>query len=76
MKDGRVAAVGPRDVVLAGHRGPVNEWFKQVCDLGLQLLADANGDAAIDELIAAHAFAAGQQIVDRRTTAIHSQFVR
>ncbi len=55
----------------------VNGWFKRVYDLGLPLLVHANGDAAIDVLRAAHEFAAaGSLDKDRRTTVIHSQFVR
>ena len=55
----------------------VNGWFKQVYDLGLQLLIHANGDAAIDVLLAAHEFAAAADpAAGRRTNAIHSQFVR
>lgn len=51
----------------------VNGWFKRVYGLGLQLLIHANGDAAIDALLAADR-AAG--IADRRTVALHSQFAR
>lgn len=55
----------------------VNEWFKRVYDLGLPLNIHANGDAAIDVLLAAHEFAAGDHPGrDRHTTVIHSQFVR
>jgi predicted amidohydrolase YtcJ len=55
----------------------VKEWFKRVYDLGLQLNAHANGDAAIDLLLRAHEYAAaGSLDKDRRTTIIHSQFVR
>ena len=55
----------------------VNGWFKHVYDLGLQLLVHANGDAAIDMLLDAHeAASAGDFDRDRRTVAIHSQFVR
>lgn len=54
----------------------VNDWFRRVYDLGLQLLVHANGDAAIDTLLSAHEFAAAADPTDRRTTAIHSQFVR
>ena len=46
-------------------------------DLGLPLNVHGNGDAAIDVLIKAHEFAAaGSLDKDRRTTVIHSQFVR
>ncbi len=55
----------------------VKEWFKRVYDLGLPLNAHANGDAAIDLLLRAHEHAAaGSLDKDRRTTIIHSQFVR
>jgi len=55
----------------------VNAWFKQVYDLGLPLNVHANGDAAIDLLLRAHEHAAaGSLDKDRRTTIIHSQFVR
>ncbi len=55
----------------------VKEWIKRVYDLGLQLNAHANGDAAIDLLLRAHEYAAaGSLDKDRRTTIIHSQFVR
>ena len=55
----------------------VNDWFKKVYDLGLQLNIHANGDAAIDVLLAAHEFAAAGDLGrDRHTVAIHSQFVR
>jgi predicted amidohydrolase YtcJ len=56
----------------------VNDWFKHVPDFGLQLLIQANGDAAIDMLLAAHECAAVDLVLvaDRRTTAIHARFVR
>jgi len=55
----------------------VNDWFKRVYDLGLPLNIHANGDAAIDVLLAAHEFAAAGDLGrDRHTTVIHSQFVR
>lgn len=56
----------------------VTGWFQHVYDLNLQLLIHANGDAAIDMLLDAHeATTAGDaDDRDRRTTAIHSQFVR
>ncbi len=59
-------------------QGTINGWFKQVYDLGLQLLIHANGDAAIDLLLDAHeaATAGDAPGLDRRTTAIHSQFAR
>ncbi|MHA7702634.1 amidohydrolase [Mycobacterium sp. ML4] len=55
----------------------VNSWFKRVYDLGLPLNIHANGDAAIDVLLAAHEYAAADDLgKDRHTTVIHSQFVR
>ncbi|WP_059015180.1 amidohydrolase [Mycobacterium sp. M26] len=55
----------------------VNGWFKQVYDLGLPLDIHANGDAAIDVALAAHEFAAAEDLSrDRLTVMVHSQFVR
>lgn len=55
----------------------VNGWFKQVYDLGLPLDIHANGDAAIDVALAAHEFAAAEDLGrDRLTVMVHSQFVR
>ena len=55
----------------------VNAWFKRVYDLGLPLNVHGNGDAALDVLLKAHEYAAaGSLDKDRRTTVIHSQFVR
>ncbi len=55
----------------------VNAWFKRVYGLGLQLYVHGNGDAALDVLLKAHeSAAAGSLDKDRRTTVIHSQFVR
>ncbi|WP_328350089.1 amidohydrolase [Mycobacterium sp. NBC_00419] len=55
----------------------VNGWFKQVYDLGLPLDIHANGDAAIDVALAAHEFAAANDLGrDRLTVMVHSQFVR
>jgi predicted amidohydrolase YtcJ len=54
-----------------------NEALKKCYDLGLQVNFHANGDAAIDMVIAGHEYAAaGQLDYDRRSTVIHSQFVR
>lgn len=59
----------PIDLMLAGVR--------KCYDLGLQVLVHANGDAAIDFLIQAHeAAAAGDLAADRRTVAVHAQFIR
>ncbi len=55
----------------------VNDWFTKVYGLGLPLNIHANGDAAIDMLLDAHVAAAGDEVAkDRRTVAIHAQFVR
>lgn len=55
----------------------VNGWFKKVYDLGLPLDIHANGDAAIDVALAAHEFAAADDVTrDRLTVMVHSQFVR
>jgi predicted amidohydrolase YtcJ len=54
-----------------------NALLKRIYDLGLQSNFHANGDAAIDMLLKAHEFAAGDDpSKERRTTIIHSQFVR
>lgn len=54
-----------------------NRMIKKCYDLGLQVLVHANGDAAIDLAIKGHELAAGNDVAkDRRTTVIHSQFVR
>lgn len=51
--------------------------FKTCYDNGLQVIAHANGDAGIDAVLKAHEFAAPDSLdKDRRTTIIHSQFVR
>lgn len=55
----------------------VNEMLKKVYDNNLQSTFHANGDAAIDMCIKAHEYASnGKPSEDRRTTIIHSQFVR
>jgi hypothetical protein len=54
-----------------------NQMLKKVYDNGLQSMFHANGDGAIDMCIKAHEFASGGDYTkDRRTTVIHSQFVR
>lgn len=59
----------PIDVMLAGT--------KKCYDNGFQVLFHANGDAAIDFLLQAHEHAAGGDLSkDRRTVAIHAQFIR
>jgi len=55
----------------------VNGMLKSVYEKGLQSLFHANGDGAIDMCIKAHEFASdGDPTKERRTTIIHSQFVR
>ena len=51
--------------------------LKKVYDKGLQCTFHANGDGAIDMCINAHEYASnGNPTKERRTTIIHSQFVR
>lgn len=55
----------------------VNQMLKSVYDKGLQSTFHANGDGAIDMCIKAHEYASGDDPTkERRTTIIHSQFVR
>jgi len=55
----------------------VNQMLKNIYDKGLQSTFHANGDGAIDMCIKAHEFASGDNPTkERRTTIIHSQFVR
>lgn len=55
----------------------VNTMLKNVYDKGLQSTFHANGDGAIDMCIKAHEYASnGDPTRERRTTIIHSQFVR
>jgi predicted amidohydrolase YtcJ len=55
----------------------LNQLVKKVYDGGAQLFVHCNGDAAIDALLEAHRFAAGDDpSKDRRTVGIHSQFIR
>ncbi|RYD48862.1 MAG: amidohydrolase, partial [Verrucomicrobiaceae bacterium] len=50
---------------------------KKVYDLGLQAIIHGNGDAAIDNILAAHEYALGDKKAgDHRTGIIHCQFVR
>lgn len=68
-KDWRGEPSFPPDVATA--------MLKRCYDAGLQTEIHANGDAAIDMLLAAHeAAAAGSVDRDRRTVVVHSQFVR
>ena len=55
----------------------LNEMVKKVYDGGAQLFVHCNGDAAIDALLEAHRFAAGEDPTKPRgTVGIHSQFIR
>ena len=55
----------------------VKAFVKKLYDLEIPINIHANGDAAIDMLLRAHEYAAaGSLDKDRRTTIIHSQFVR
>ena len=55
----------------------LNQIVKRVYDGGAQLFVHCNGDAAIDALLEAHRSAAGDDPAqDRRTVAVHSQFIR
>lgn len=55
----------------------LNEMVKKVYDGGAPLFAHCNGDAAIDALLEAHRFAAGDDPArPRGTVGIHSQFIR
>lgn len=54
--------------------GELNEQVAFAYRHGAQVLAHCNGDAAIDLLLEAHRLAGAPR--DRRTTVIHSQFVR
>ncbi|GDX96187.1 amidohydrolase [Planctomycetia bacterium] len=55
----------------------LNHWFKQVYDGGATLFIHCNGDAAIDAVLEAHRFAAGDDPAKPRgTVGIHSQFIR
>lgn len=52
------------------------EFIKFVYDSNLQLIIHCNGDAAIDMFLDAHEKVAKDRFADKRTTVIHSQFVR
>ncbi len=55
----------------------LNTMIKRVYDAGLPLIVHANGDAAIDIVLEAHAAALGDKRAgDHRTGIIHCQFVR
>ena len=55
----------------------LNDMVKKVYDGGARLFVHCNGDAAIDALLEAHRFAAGDDPAKPRgTVGIHSQFIR
>ncbi len=55
----------------------INEMVAKVYDAGLPLIIHCNGDAAIDNFLAAHELALGdRKAEDLRTAIIHCQFVR
>jgi predicted amidohydrolase YtcJ len=60
-------------------QGETDSLFTQAYRRGVQVLAHANGDAAVDMAIAAHRTASralGDSTADRRTVIIHSQIMR
>lgn len=62
---------------LAASQEVINQALKRVYGLGVPVTFHVNGDAAIDSLLQAHAFAAaGDLSKDRNVTAIHAQFTR
>jgi predicted amidohydrolase YtcJ len=75
---------------LTGGPGGETEWkgeplfpkaefermVKFVYDSNVQLIIHCNGDAAIDWFLEAHEKGPADRFADRRTTVIHSQFVR
>jgi predicted amidohydrolase YtcJ len=61
---------------LAFPQETINEALKKIYALGVPVTFHANGDAAIDALIAAHEFAADDPTRYRNVTAIHAQFLR
>ncbi len=54
----------------------LDEIFELCLRHGVQVYTHANGDAAIDMVIAAYRKAAGSDKQDRRPVVVHSQFVR
>ncbi len=55
----------------------LNSWVKKLYDNNIQVIIHGNGDASIDMILKAHEYATGGDYSkDRRTTVIHSQFVR
>jgi predicted amidohydrolase YtcJ len=62
---------------LAFPQEAINQGLKRIYALGVPVTFHANGDAAIDALIKAHEFAAGDDPTKyRNVTAIHAQFLR
>jgi predicted amidohydrolase YtcJ len=57
-------------------KAELQEMVRFVYDQKLQLFIHCNGDAAIDMFLESHEMAAKDRRADRRTTVIHSQFVR
>ncbi len=57
-------------------KAQAEEFIKFVYDNNLQLIIHCNGDAAIDMFLECHEKVAKDRFADRRTTVIHSQFVR
>jgi predicted amidohydrolase YtcJ len=54
----------------------LDEIYKLCYAHDVQVYSHANGDAAIDMVIAAHRSANGSEMKDRRAVVVHSQFVR
>jgi len=54
----------------------LDKLVKMVYDDNLQILVHANGDATIDMFLSAYEKAAGPNPPYRRTTVVHSQFIR
>ncbi len=62
---------------LAAPQDVINRGLKKVYDLGVPVTFHANGDGAIDSMLAAHEFAAADDLTkNRQVTAIHAQFTR
>jgi predicted amidohydrolase YtcJ len=62
---------------LSAPQEAINQGLAKVYALGVPVTFHANGDAAIDALIAAHEFAAADDLTrDRNLTVIHAQFTR
>lgn len=57
-------------------RADAEQMIKFVYDNNVQLIIHCNGDAAIDMFLEGHEKVAKDRFADRRTTVIHSQFVR